>query len=249
MQERFWEIDFVRGAAIILMVASNLVTDLDFFGAYKTAQGDFWWFFARLVASLFVFLVGISLAVSYSKAKKILPEKKLFEKYLNRGLKIFCLGLAITLFTMLFLRSGFVVFGILHFIGFSIILAFPFLKRGGKENFFAGIIFIAIGFLLQPLRFDFPWLLWLGFIPTNFYTVDYFPLFPWFGVALLGLFSGNRLYNGSVRRFKLHNFSRFFFARLFCFFGRHSLLIYLIHQPIIISALCLFGIIHPGFLA
>lgn len=246
---RFWEIDFFRGTALFLMLFSNFVTDLSFFGAYKTRDWDFWFFFARFVASMFVFLVGISLAVSYSKAKKILPEKKLFEKYLNRGLKIFCLGLTITLFTTLFLRPGFVVFGILHFIGFSIILAFPFLKRGGKENFFAGIIFIAIGFLLQPLRFDFSWLLWLGFIPTNFYTVDYFPLFPWFGFVLLGLFFGNQLYNGSVRRFKLPDFSRFFFARLFCFLGRHSLLIYLFHQPIIISALCLFGIIHPGFLA
>ncbi len=243
------EIDFARGAAIILMVASNLVTDLAFFGTYKTSQGDFWWFFARLAALFFVFLAGVSLAVSYSKAKKILPEKKLFEKYLNRGLKIFCLGLAITLVTMLFLRSGFVVFGVLQFIGLSIILAFPFMKRNNNLNFLFGIVFIAAGLFLQGLRFDFPWLLWLGFVPKNFYSVDFFPVFPWFGVVLLGLFSGNQLYNGSVRRFKLHDFSRFFFARLFCFLGRHSLLIYLVHQPIIISALFLLGIIHPGFLA
>lgn len=231
------------------MVASNLVTDLDFFGAYKTTEGDFWFFFARFVALMFVFLAGISLAVSYSKAKKVLPEKKLFKKYLRRGFKVFCWGLAITLFTMLFLRNGFVVFGILHFIGLSTILAFPFIKRNNNLNFLFGIVFIAAGLFLQGFRFDFPWLLWLGLIPTNFYTVDYFPLFPWFGVVLLGLFFGNRLYNGNARRFEFRDFSKFFLARLFCFLGKHSLSIYLIHQPIIISVLYLSGIIHPAFLA
>ena len=239
LEKRFWEIDFLRGLAIIMMIIYHLFYDLDFFNVYDiNINSGFWWYFARTIATMFILLVGISLTLSHSRARMLNPKYNLYSKYLRRGLKTFAWGLTITLMTWIFLRGGFIIFGVLHLIGISIILAYPFLKLR-SWNLLIGIIFISIGIYLKKLTFGFPWLIWLGFKPDIFYTVDYFPIFPWFGVILIGLFIGNLLYANYTRRFNfwdLHNLS---FIRLFCFLGRHSLLIYLIHQPILITLLSL----------
>ena len=120
-------------------------------------------------------------------------------KYLQRGLKIFGLGLIITLATWIWPGEGFIVFGALHCIGISIILAYPFL-RFRYQNLLLGIILISIGIILKNFTFDFYWLLWLGFTPSTFYTVDYFPLLPWLGVVLIGIFVGNIIYPNFKRR-------------------------------------------------
>jgi uncharacterized membrane protein len=240
MNKRFWEIDFFRGIAIIMMIIFHFFYDLKFFGFYKiNLDSGFWWIFARLIATIFIFLVGISLTLSYSRAKKNKTNNKLFTKYLIRGLKIFSWGLFISLITWVFLRKGFIIFGILHFIGLSIILAYPFLKFRFL-NLLLGIIFILLGFYIQTITFNSYWLVWLGIIPNYLYTVDYFPILPWFGVILFGLFFGNLLYPNGIRRLKIPELSEFSFVRFFCFLGRHSLLLYLIHQPILIILLYFF---------
>ena len=97
--ERFWEIDFLRGIAIIMMVIYHLLYSLHYFSHYNiNVYSGFWLYFARATAITFLFLVGVSLAVSFTKAEKIYPEKnissdvkeaRLFLKYLRRGLKVF----------------------------------------------------------------------------------------------------------------------------------------------------------------
>ncbi len=245
LSKRFWEIDFLRGIAIIMMVIYHLIYNLSYFGAYNIkANSGFWLYFARTTATIFIFLVGVSLTLSFSKAMKTnLNKKKLFRKYLSRGLKIFSWGLIITLVTWVFLREGCVVFGILHLIGISIILTYPFLKLH-LWNLLIGILLIFLGLYLKGLTFNFFWLVWLGFKPAHFYTVDYFPLLPWFGVILVGLFFGNLFYPDYSRKFHLHDFSDFYIIKSFCFLGKHSLFIYLIHQPLIIVFLYLFGLVN-----
>ena len=127
-KERFWEIDFLRGLAIIMMILFHLLYDLDYFGNYTlNVHAGFWLYFARATATIFLLLVGISLTLSFSRATKIKKAgNTLYLKYLKRGLKIVSWGFVITLTTWIFLREGFVVFGILHLIGISIILAYPF---------------------------------------------------------------------------------------------------------------------------
>jgi len=243
LEKRFWEVDSLRGLAIIMMILFHLLYDLTYFGEYNlNLRSGFWLYFGRTTATIFILLVGISLTLSFSRTKKIQnAREKIYQKYIKRGLKVFSWGLIITLTTFVFLREGFIVFGILHFIGISIILAYPFLKlRSG--NLLIGIVFISIGIYLKNFTFGFPWLMWLGLRPERFYTVDYFPIFPWFGVILIGLFFGNLLYPDYKRKFNLCDLSNFSFIRLFCFLGRHSLLIYLIHQPILIALLYLLGI-------
>jgi len=234
---RYWEIDFLRGIAIMMMIIFHAVFDMNYFSSYRIdIQSGFWWFFARITASIFIFLVGVSLTLSYSRAIK--ERKDLLMKYLYRGLKIFSWGLIITLITWVFFREGFIIFGILHFIGIAIILAYPFIRHRFLNPFF-GILFISLGIYLTGLIFDFPWLIWLGFMPQNFYTFDYFPILPWFGLVLLGLFFGNLFYPEGRRRINIKEISNPL-TKLFCFLGRHSLLIYLIHQPVLIALLYIF---------
>jgi len=248
LEKRIWEIDSLRGIGIIMMLVSNLITDLNYFNDRGgIVKSDFWGYFAIMTATIFIFLVGVSLTLSYSRAKKHKTKKELRMKYLKRGLKIFSWGFVITLVTWIFLREGFVIFGILHLIGISIILTYPFIKYR-FWNLLLGIFFISFGIYLRNFTFDRYWLVWLGFIPPSFYSVDHFPIFPWLGIVLIGLFFGNLLYHNCTRRVDPPDLSRFSFIRLLCFLGRHSLLIYLIHQPIIVILLHVSGIIHVSFL-
>lgn len=250
LKKRFWEVDFLRGLAIVMMVTFHFIFDLNYFGIYSSdiSSGFLWWF-ARITASIFIFLVGVSLSLSYTRTTLLSTypnEKELFLKYLKRGLKIFSYGLLITAATYIFIGDGFIVFGILHFIGIAIILEYVFIKRK-YLNLFLGLAFIAAGIFLMSFRFDFYGLLWLGFIPNNFYTVDYFPLLPWLGIVSFGIFLGNTLYEKYARQFKLPDLSSNLIVRLSSFLGEHSLLIYLIHQPIIIILLYLLGFIDINY--
>ncbi len=250
LNKRFWEVDSLRGLAIVMMVVFHFIFDLNYFGIYSfNIYSGFLWWFARITASMFIFVVGVSLSLSYTRttlSKYYLTEKKLFLKYLKRGLKIFSYGLLITAATWIFIGDGFIVFGILHFIGIAIILEYVFIKRK-YLNLFVGMLFIAAGIFLMGFRFDFYGLLWLGFIPNNFYAVDYFPLLPWLGIVSLGIFLGNTLYEKYVRQFKLPDLSNNLIVKISSFLGKHSLLIYLIHQPIIIILLYLLGLIDISY--
>lgn len=250
LNKRFWEVDSLRGLAIVMMVVFHFIFDLNYFGIYSfdIHSGCLWWF-ARITASMFIFLVGVSLSLSYARTTTLnrnINEKKLFLKYLKRGLKIFSYGLLITTATYIFVGDGFIVFGILHFIGMAIILEYVFIKRK-YINLFLGLAFIAAGIFLMSFRFDFYGLLWLGFIPNNFYTVDYFPLFPWLGIVSFGIFLGNTLYEKYVRQFNLPDLSSNLIVKISSFLGKHSLLIYLIHQQIIIILLFLLGFIDLSY--
>jgi uncharacterized membrane protein len=244
--KRFWEIDSLRGIAIILMVISNFVTDVSYFGiSHVDIYSGFWLYFARGVVSMFILLAGISLTLSYSRVRDKRP-KEIRRKYLLRGMKIFGLGMAITVVTWIFLRQDFVLFGVLHLIGFSIILG-HFLLRKPRLGLFLGISLILVGLFLQTITFNFPWLVWLGFRPEGFYSVDYVPVFPWFGLFLTGMFIGSFLYSEGKRRFHIGDFSNSRIAAPLQFLGRNSLKIYFIHQPILILLLWLLFPFPQGF--
>ncbi len=245
--KRFWEIDFLRGIAILLMILFHALYDFNYFGGYNfDLNSGLWLYVGRASAMMFIFVVGISLTLSHSRAIGMnMSKQEMYQKYIKRGARIFSWGLAITLITWLFLKDGVVVFGILHFIGLSVILAYPFLGlRTYNLLIGAGIIFT--GLYLDNLIFDFPWLLWLGLKPHGFYTLDYFPIFPWFGVTLIAIFVGNSLYPNRMRKIDIKNRTGFLPIRLFCMLGRRSLLIYLIHQPILIALLYLLGFVDIG---
>ena len=239
---RLWEVDTLRGVAIVLMVFYHFVWDLNYFGLYAANMltGP-WQVFARSIATLFIFLVGVSLTLSYNRAVRQSEHPGLFKKFLLRGAKIFGWGLVITVATYLFIGRGFVIFGILHLIGASIILAYPFLRWNRWASLAAGLVVIALGVYVDRFVVTFPWLIWLGIKQIGVYMVDFYPLLPWFGIALLGVFAGHTLYPAGQRRFSLLDWSNVLPARGLCFLGRHSLLIYLVHQPILIGVFWVLG--------
>ncbi len=224
---RFRELDFFRGVAILMMIAFHVVFDLNYFSVYEMNIHSIMWF-AYITAAIFITLVGICLAISFSRGRK-------FSHFLFRGLKIFFFGMLITAATWFFAEEGTVWFGILHFIGISVIIAYPFLKYEKLNLVIAAVVFLS-GLVLSGMTFSSSWMLWLGFMPFRFYTFDYFPLLPWFSLVLAGIFIGNRFY--VRRRFKLPEVNNKI-ARLISFIGRHSLLIYLVHQPLLIIMLYL----------
>tara|TARA_Y100000310_G_C20604350_1_gene774742 strand:- start:481 stop:1188 length:708 start_codon:yes stop_codon:yes gene_type:complete len=227
MQKRVWEIDFLRAVAVIMMIIFHFAYNLNFIGGFDVAiHSGFWNYFRTLIAPTFLVLVGISLTLSYSKRHASWPF------YLKRGSKIFLWGLAITLITWLFLSRGAVVFGILHLIGAAVILAYPFLRLS-YLNVLIGILAILFGSWLRQFTINSYVLVWLGIRPSSFYTLDYFPIFPWFGAVLIGIALGNMLYRGGARRFRLPNLASLPVVKEMCFIGRHALVIYLVHFPVL----------------
>ncbi len=242
VRERFWEIDALRGIAVVAMVLYHFSYDLAYFGLFDVGffRSGLGLNTGRLIGGSFILLAGLSLTLSYGRATASPPSGgTLFWKYLSRGLRIFSYGLVITLLTWIFLPNEMIVFGILHLIGASIILAYPFLTLK-LANVALGVACIAIGSILRGLEVDSPWLVWLGTDPT-FFMLDYWPIFPWFGVMLFGIAAGNALY-GDRRKQAAPSTSRPSAIRPLAFLGRHSLVVYLVHQPILLAALILLGV-------
>ncbi len=228
---RFYQIDFSRGLAVALMVIFNWSVTLDYFKVFSMGGGWlYWWLFPRLVAGAFILLAGISFFIM---AEKIKNHEELKKKSFLRGAKIFSLGLLATAATFFLTPAQTIWFGILHFFGISFMLA-PFFRNLGKANLFLGLLLLAAGFYMNTLPQQNSFLLWLGLPPENFQTFDYFPLLPWFGVFLIGIFSGEKLY----RKF---SGSKDYFNNPFCFLGRNSLAIYVAHQPLLIAVLYILG--------
>jgi len=215
------------------MITFHLFFDLGYMGIFPSISENIpLSIIGKTAFILFLFISGVSLSLSYSKSF-FKWQKPSFAKYLKRGLYIFGYGLIITVVTKIYFDEGFIIFGILHLIGVSIIISYPLLKYI-RLNIVLGIFILIAGFLISEISLPFSWLLWLGLKPENFYTLDYFPIFPYYGLVLFGIAFGNQFYKSYKRRFYLPDLSSSKIVKFFEFLGRHSLFIYLVHQPIII---------------
>ncbi|MEK6972614.1 MAG: heparan-alpha-glucosaminide N-acetyltransferase [archaeon] len=228
--ERFFELDFLRGIAIFMMMAFHTLWDLNYFKitTFLLYEG-FFGIFQKVTAGLFIFLVGICLTISYERCLQRNEDYK--THFLKRGLKVFGYGLLITIFTFFAFPNNFIYFGILHFISISILLSIFFIKLKDKNLLLAILLFLIYP-LIRSISLPFPYLLALW---PNYYlpTFDYFPLLEWFPIFLLGLFFGQKLYPNGVPKIKL-DFSKFSFFKPVNYLGRHSLFLYFIHQPILV---------------
>lgn len=234
---RYPEIDLARGIAILMMVIFHFVFDLNFLGIapVEVSQG-FWRYFAYATASLFLLVAGISLSISHARAVNHLDRTGIIWKFLFRGAGIFCCGLLVTLATWLYVPEGFVIFGILHLIGVSVMIS-PLFFRFRYWNAAIGIAVILLGWILAGIPGPYP-LLFFGIHPVMFWSVDYTPIFPWLGLVLIGIAAGEYAFPGGVRRWNLPRIRESAVLPL-TFPGRHSLVIYLVHQPLLFLVLYL----------
>jgi uncharacterized membrane protein len=244
--KRFIELDILRGFAIIGMIFLHILFDLDYFGIMPLNLDIYR--FQKIIPVLFFLLVGMCLIVSKNKKLHLSKEKqKEFNLHvILRGLRIFSLGMIITTITLIFMPDKPIIFGVLHCIGLSIVFSVAFLKFKYYNILFATLIILA-GLMLGGYPVENPTAIQLAFglHPTNLadYTIDYFPLLPWFGITLLGIALGDWLYKDNKRRFTVPSLPNYRPFSVFSWMGRHSLAIYLIHQPVIAGILSLYLII------
>jgi uncharacterized membrane protein len=227
--KRIFAIDFIRGFAIVLMIFFNYSVTLGYFGLIQFPSNFLYWFiFPRIIAGIFIFVSGVAAYVSYKNSREVFSKK-----YFLRGLKLLVFALAITFFTYYFVPQGTIIFGILHFFAFTSFLL-PLFVSNRRINLLVGLLFILIGFYLQFLNLGFSSIFWL--FPQNFFTFDYFPLLPWIGVLMLGIYCGKKIAEKTVK-FHIKGLS----GRFVTFLGKNSLTIYLIHQPLFILVLIVLG--------
>jgi uncharacterized membrane protein len=234
---RIWEIDFLRGVSIILMVGYHLLFDLgdmvglkSFLGFSTNLSTRAWTIAEYFFAGLFVVLSGISSTLSRSNVR--------------RAIRLFAFALLVTAATFVFDRSSTILFGILHCLAVSILIyGLTLEKAGAAACAAAGAAVIVLSAVLPvalkgvPIRFD--WLLPFGIHKPNFSSFDYFPLLPWLGIFLAGTALGKSVY--APRRSLIPKRLPVSFVNIA---GRHSLLIYIVHQPIILAVLYLFRLIR-----
>lgn len=233
----------MRGCGVLMMVVSNLRFDLAQWAGFAPVSHGFWAYFARITAGLFVLVAGVSLSLSHARAQR--QSKAGFVRICRRGLRLLGWAGLVTLASWLVVRDQVVVFGVLHLLGVGSILAYPFLSHP-RASFVAGLFLYGAGFLIRTVRVDFPWLVWLGLRPTHFQSADYLPLLPWFGLMLIGIGLGSVLFPQGTPRQGRTDLAAFFpFFALTCL-GRHSLVIYFLHQPVLLGILFLVKQLSTG---
>jgi len=236
LSRRIWEIDFLRGLSIILVVGYHLLFDLGafvgverFLGFTTDLSSVAWRVAQNFFAGLFIVLSGTSCSLSRSNVR--------------RGLKLLAVSLAVTAVTYAFDPSSAVWFGILQLLAVSILVyGAAFEKSGPAACAVWGVFVLGLGAALPALkkalavRFD--WLLPFGIHSPGFSSFDYFPLIPWLGVFLIGAALGKSVYapQKSLLPWRL---PRTFVNAA----GRHSLLIYIVHQPLIMGVLYVLGLV------
>ncbi|SMB83347.1 Uncharacterized membrane protein [Desulfonispora thiosulfatigenes DSM 11270] len=222
VMNRIWEIDFLRGIALVLMIYYHLCFDLvEFYDYSLNYEGGLIYLLGKLSSTLFIILAGISSSLSKNNYK--------------RSIKILGFALIITIATYIFDPETYIRFGILHLLGLSIFLSTFFIKLSKYTLLILGLLITLIGYYFKNITMSSNLLFPLGLINDNYISLDYFPLFPYFGVFLLGMFLGKILYQQkrSIINLNLN-------IEAISYLGRHSLLIYLVHQPLLLAFLYLF---------
>ncbi|AEG03962.1 heparan-alpha-glucosaminide N-acetyltransferase [Sinorhizobium meliloti] len=235
-------LDALRGLALVAMALYHFVWDLEFFGyvAAGTAGTGGWRMFARLIASSFLFLAGYSLVLG--QLPKLRPRA-----FAIRFAKIAGAAALISIGTWFAFPQSFIFFGILHAIAAASLVGLLFLKLPAAVSFLAAAVAFAAPLYLRSSFFDMPALWWVGLSETIPRSNDYVPLLPWIAPFLLGLGTAKLLHPlFSARRSRSAGTRKHPWMTPLAFGGRHSLLIYLIHQPLLIAAVYLFSLAVPA---
>ena len=228
---RYVSIDLLRTVAIVLMVVYHLFFDLWYYYGVPINPNEYPIKTIGLYAGiLFLIVSGMAAGIRFHGRAK----EEIWHKAKKRAVRIGSAALLITLVTYWMDPETYIRFGILHCIAVSALLL-PFFRSLGNINILIASTIVLGGFLLILTPLDTFLLVPLGFRYTGFRSLDYYPLAPWFGVILYGFLLGSKLYHP-----KLHTKTAApKWIRILSIPGRYSLIIYLIHQPILLLLLAL----------
>lgn len=230
-------IDWLRGFSVFLMIVYHLCYDLDMFGYIDTIFGRGYWIpFRYIIVILFLTLVGASLVFAHHKGIRWSNVRK-------RSLQLLLASIAVTISSYFIAPSKVTVFGILHFILVASFLVLPLINKPKLAMVIGVVIFIA-GHLIATSMFEPFGLHWIGMVENKRPALDYVPVFPWLGMVLIGIAIGHWFIRSETgHRFSTldltntHSVGLFKYVHILMhWLGRHSLVIYLVHQPLLFGA-------------
>lgn len=219
-----------------MMVLYHFAWDLHWFGFFRTDvdSDPAWKGFAVATAALFLLLVGVSLVLATRGANPWRAE--VLRRQARRLTRIVLAAAAVTVATRWLFPDSYIFFGILDNIAVASVLGLALARAPSVV-----LLVLAGAALWLPLRvsavpMDAPWLLWIGLGTYTPVSNDFVPLLPWFAAVLLGMAAGRALLARPAwaRPFASPRRSRA--ARALARAGRHTLLVYLLHQPLLYGA-------------
>jgi uncharacterized membrane protein len=235
---RLWEVDAARTLAIGLMIVYHVAYDVDLLAAEVALdlRAGAWLALQVTCASLFLALVGTSFWIAHERGRsRGLSGVALWRTHARRGVEVLVAAALVSVATRIALGPDDAVrFGILHLIALALLVVLPVMVRLGLWNAVIGLAAVGIGVVINDMGSAVPGALVLGFDP-GYAGQDWYPLLPWIGASLVGLAAGVVLYPDGERGPRLRRLVRPpRRARLMGAPGRHSLPIYLVHQPVLI---------------
>ena len=225
-------VDMARGAALLAMFAYHFTWDLAHFG-YIDAHVPFspgMRLFSHVIACAFLFIAGASLVLARGAPFN-------WRSYWRRMVMIAAAAAAVSVASRLLFPDGLILFGILQCIWTASLIALPFLFLPWPAALVATLVAVALPFVFISAGFNTPALVWTGLGTLEPVSNDFRPLLPWSAALLAGVaamaFAAPRGATALLARVRGGSAP----ARALAFGGRHSLLIYLVHQPVFFALL------------
>lgn len=243
-RRRYIGLDRLRGCILISMILYHGTWDVVYiFGAEWTwFQSRFAHVWQQSICWSFILLSGFCWSLG--------------KRHWKRGGIIFFAGIVITLATRWFMPESIIICGVLTFLGSAMLLMIP-LERGLRYcNPVAGMLCSFTLFILTrnvnsgflgfeqwnwvklPEKWYANWFTtYLGFMEKGFFSSDYFSLLPWIFLFMTGYFLYRVLYvHNGLSRFDWKSYR---WLAWLDWMGKHSLIVYMLHQPVVYGLLML----------